>query len=60
MSSMHAQAALAADSTDATVTVDRLEQVGLLALFGVAVALQFSIAVAQSSWRWRSSAGSRS
>ncbi len=45
---MHAQAALSADSTDATVTVDRLEQVGLLALYGVAVALQFSIAVAQS------------
>jgi O-antigen ligase len=31
-----------------TATTDRLEQAGLLAVFGVAAALQFSIAVAQS------------
>src|SRR5262245_20958797 len=31
-----------------TVASDRLEQAGVLAIFGVAAALQFSIAVAQS------------
>jgi O-antigen ligase len=45
---MHAHAAVSADSSDAMGAVDRLEQVGLVAIFGVAVALQFSIAAAQS------------
>ena len=46
---MHAQAAVSAglDRRHGDA-VDRLEHVGLLAVFGVAVALQFSIAVAQS------------
>ena len=48
MSSMHAQAAVAGGSADATRTTDRLEHAGLLAVFGVAIAVQFSIAVAQS------------
>jgi len=45
---MHAHAAVSADSSDSMGAVDRLEQVGLVAIFGVAVALQFSIAAAQS------------
>ncbi len=45
---MHAHAAVSADSADSMGAVDRLEQVGLVAIFGVAVALQFSIAAAQS------------
>ena len=39
--------AVGAASPDITVS-DRLEQAGLVAMFGVAAALQFSIAIAQS------------
>jgi O-antigen ligase len=45
---MTAQAAISAAPPDATTSSDRLEQAGLLAMFGVVIALQFSIAAAQS------------
>ena len=43
MTDAHAIASMPADAT----TSDRLEQAGLLAVFGMAAALQFSIAIAQ-------------
>jgi O-antigen ligase len=43
-----ADAAISAAPHDTASTTERIEQIGLLALFGVGAALQFSIAIAQS------------
>ncbi len=45
---MHAQAAVSTGSADTTGATGPLEYAGVLAVFGVAIALQFSIALAQS------------